>query len=311
MPALRVRFPIDPPSRLLRSFAFGHLAKSLMWSFSDLFFGYFAHVHMGLPAAETGTIIFVSLVYSGCLDILAAMLLSAFPGYEGKVPRLQFVGAVLTSATGLLLFWPISFPAGLLVNWMLVTSLLFRTGYGLYDVSRNALVSLLPRDEPEARRYVTTRTTLSYVPPPISPAGTPDEFVTRVSPTGIAGGGRPIGAGFRVPCIIVSPWTAGGRVCSEPFDHTSNLRLLERITGVEAPNIPAWRRETFGDLTAALRFHAPPAAPPKLRGTREADMLVQRGGAFLPPSQFPSTNQVAPAQQHGKRPTVPPGRPRA
>jgi Na+/melibiose symporter-like transporter len=163
MRTLRVRLPIVLPSRLLRSFAFGHLAKSLMWSFSDLFFGYFAHVHMGLPAAETGTIIFVSLVYSGCLDVLAAMLLSAFPGHEGKVPRLQFVGALLTSATGLLLFWPISLPVGLLFYWMLVTSLLFRTGYGLYDVSQNALVSLLPRDEPEARRYVTTRTTLSYV----------------------------------------------------------------------------------------------------------------------------------------------------
>ena len=35
--------------------------------------------------------------------------------------------------------------------------------------------------------------------------GTPHEFVK----------GLPIGGGFRVPCIIVSPWTAGGWVCSE------------------------------------------------------------------------------------------------
>jgi phospholipase C len=141
-----------------------------------------------------------------------------------------------------------------------------------------------------------------HVPPPTPPAGTPDEFVTRISPTGISGAGRPIGAGFRVPCIIVSPWTAGGWVCSEPFDHTSNLRLLERVTGVEAPNITAWRRETFGDLTSALRFHAPPAAPPKLRGTREADMLVQRGAGSLPPPPVPSTKQIVPAQKKGKRP---------
>lgn len=151
------------PGALLRSFAFGHLAKSLIWSFSDLLFGYFAHVHMGLSASDTGWIIFVSLVYSGGLDVIAAMLLSAFPGHEAKVPRLQFIGAALTAAAAILLFWPISMPAGLLFYWLLTASLLFRTGYGLYDVSQNALVSLLPRDELEARRFVTTRTTLSYV----------------------------------------------------------------------------------------------------------------------------------------------------
>ena len=62
-----------------------------------------------------------------------------------------------------------------------------------------------------------------HVVPPTSPAGTPREFVL----------GQPIGAGFRVPCIIVSPWTAGGWVCSENFDHTSTLRFLEKITGVK------------------------------------------------------------------------------
>ena len=44
-----------------------------------------------------------------------------------------------------------------------------------------------------------------HVPPPVPPPGTPGEFVN----------GLPIGGGFRVPCIIVSPWTAGGWVCSE------------------------------------------------------------------------------------------------
>ncbi len=71
-----------------------------------------------------------------------------------------------------------------------------------------------------------------HVPPPVPPPGTPGEFVKRV----------PIGAGFRVPCIIVSPWTAGGWVCSESFDHTSVLRFLEKWTGVAEPNISEWRR---------------------------------------------------------------------
>jgi Na+/melibiose symporter-like transporter len=149
-------------SPLLPLFAAGHFSKSLMWSFSDLLFAYFAHVHLGLPAEETGWIIFISLIYSGALDVIAAILLSAFPGQERSVPRLQFVGAILTAIFAILLFWPLSLSSDVLFYWLLGTSLLFRTGYGLYDVTQNALVSLLPRDDAEARRYVTARTTLSY-----------------------------------------------------------------------------------------------------------------------------------------------------
>ena len=71
-------------------------------------------------------------------------------------------------------------------------------------------------------------------------------------------------AGFRVPCIIVSPWTAGGWVCSERFDHTSVLRFLEKFTGVANRTSRAWRRKTFGDMTSVLRFHHKPGQPPKL-----------------------------------------------
>src|SRR5262249_16961380 len=60
--------------------------------------------------------------------------------------------------------------------------------------------------------------------------------------------GRPIGLGPRVPMTIVSPWTVGGFVASELFDHTSVLRFLESWTGVHEPNISAWRRAVCGDL---------------------------------------------------------------
>ncbi|CAM5318972.1 Glutamyl-tRNA(Gln) amidotransferase subunit B, chloroplastic/mitochondrial [Streptomyces alboniger] len=46
-------------------------------------------------------------------------------------------------------------------------------------------------------------------------------------------GGRPTGLGVRVPMLVVSPWTVGGYVCSEVFDHTSVVRFLEKWTGVE------------------------------------------------------------------------------
>src|SRR5215468_7805910 len=110
-----------------------------------------------------------------------------------------------------------------------------------------------------------------HVPPPTAPAETPLEFVQ----------GLPIGAGFRVPCIIISPWTAGGWVCSDPFDHTSVLRFLEKFTGVREPNISDWRRKTFGDLTSAFRFDAM-AARPSLRDTSGDVILSKREPSPLP-----------------------------
>jgi len=52
-------------------------------------------------------------------------------------------------------------------------------------------------------------------------------------------------------------------VCSQNFDHTSIVQFLERFTGVDEPNISAWRRRTFGDLTRTLRLghRAPPRLP--------------------------------------------------
>lgn len=144
-----------------------------------------------------------------------------------------------------------------------------------------------------------------HVPPPIPPAGTPDEFVTLNSPTGIPGGGLPIGGGFRVPCIIVSPWTTGGWVCSEPFDHTSNLQFLEKITGVKSPNISDWRRDTFGDFTSAFRFDEKPAAPPTMPDTNEDLALAQYEIATLPPPAAPAGKQAQPVQAPGQRPSVP------
>ncbi|MFT3682098.1 MAG: phospholipase C, phosphocholine-specific [Ferruginibacter sp.] len=70
-----------------------------------------------------------------------------------------------------------------------------------------------------------------------------------------------LGLGFRVPMIIASPWTRGGFVCSEVFDHTSSLQFLEKFlekkTGkkIIEENITAWRRTVCGDLSSAFRIY--------------------------------------------------------
>ncbi|SMC69574.1 phosphocholine-specific phospholipase C [Pedobacter nyackensis] len=68
----------------------------------------------------------------------------------------------------------------------------------------------------------------------------------------------PIGLGFRVPMLIASPWSRGGRVCSEVFDHTSTLQFLEVFfskklnKNIRIENISDWRRTICGDLTSVF-----------------------------------------------------------
>ncbi|MFJ8108106.1 alkaline phosphatase family protein [Streptomyces sp. NPDC096132] len=134
-----------------------------------------------------------------------------------------------------------------------------------------------------------------HVPPPTPPAGTPDEFVR----------GLPIGGGFRVPAVVVSPWTVGGWVATETFDHTSALRFLERVTGVEEPHISAWRRATFGDFTSAFRFSSARPVAPRLPGdTAEQLARAEEGVAVLPAPTLPGEAQTLPQQEPGSRPHV-------
>jgi phospholipase C len=135
-----------------------------------------------------------------------------------------------------------------------------------------------------------------HVAPPVPPPGTAHEFVD----------GTPIGGGFRVPCIIVSPWTAGGWVCSQPFDHTSVLQFLEKFTGVREHNISKWRRQTFGDLTSAFRFGESAAEPPVLPDTSGPLSRARYEAGNLPKPTLPGTGQSPPAQEKGQRKRVPP-----
>ncbi len=135
-----------------------------------------------------------------------------------------------------------------------------------------------------------------HVPPPVAPAGTPDEFV-NASSTGLAN----IGLGFRTPTTIVSPWTAGGFVCSEVFDHTSLIQFIEARFGVYEPNISAWRRQTCGNLTSAFRFGA---APSGYSGTGELGLAVTESRLLRAQAQVndnpfpvpPAVNEPLPKQ---------------
>lgn len=92
--------------------------------------------------------------------------------------------------------------------------------------------------------------------------------------------GEPYGLGMRVPMLAISPWSKGGWVCSETFDHTSVLRFLEKRFGVRAENITPWRRTVCGDLTSAFDFAAPNATPPKALATIRTEQTLPDKATF-------------------------------
>jgi len=76
----------------------------------------------------------------------------------------------------------------------------------------------------------------------------------------ISGTTRPWGLGPRVPMYVISPWSRGGWVSSEVFDHTSVGRFLEQRFGVTVDSISPWHRAVCGDLTSAFDFKNPNGA---------------------------------------------------
>jgi phospholipase C len=142
-----------------------------------------------------------------------------------------------------------------------------------------------------------------HVPPPVPAPGTKDEFYAETSgPLASAGVTRPlpVGLGFRVPLLLLSPWTRGGWVTSEVSDHTSVVQFLEKWTSALGrpaicPNISAWRRSVCGDLTGAFDFASPVYGMPPLPATTV--LGDPAGGAYHPPA----TTNAMPSQEPGAK----------
>ena len=134
-----------------------------------------------------------------------------------------------------------------------------------------------------------------HVLPPTPDASQKNEFIDRL----------PIGFGSRVPMIIASPWTRGGYVDSNTYNHTSMLQFLETWTGVRARNITDWRRSVAGDLTAAFDFARPDFSIPDLPDTVPLITQSDEEENFPPVTTPPEGSQALPAQEPGSRPRRP------
>ncbi|MBT9330341.1 phosphocholine-specific phospholipase C [Paracidobacterium acidisoli] len=115
----------------------------------------------------------------------------------------------------------------------------------------------------------------------------------------------PYGLGVRVPMVVISPWSKGGWINSQVFDHTSLIRFVEERFGLvqrgfAETNITKWRRAVTGDLTSAFNFTNP----------NDASVPLPSTTAYIPPDNerhpdyvpVPPTDQALPAQEQGTRP---------
>jgi phospholipase C len=151
--------------------------------------------------------------------------------------------------------------------------------------------------------------------PPILPAVGPAVGKSTVEATGeVYHGGamddvlgpiaEPVGLGPRVPAIVVSPWTKGGYVNSQVFDHTSVIRFIEARFGVVEPNISPWRRAVTGDMTSVFDFATsnryrirPLPSAASLPAVPDAEKARK-----LPFPKAPDGAQPLPRQEPGQRP---------
>lgn len=135
-----------------------------------------------------------------------------------------------------------------------------------------------------------------------------------------------IGLGYRVPLVIASPWSRGGQVCSQVFDHTSPLQFLEKFlshkTGrkIVEPNISSWRRAVCGDLSSVFRSYEGEKIPlPAYLSKNSALEGIHRAKLKPLPAGFrrltqteveeinraPRSTKLLPRQEKGTRPSCP------
>ncbi|MER6914379.1 phospholipase C, phosphocholine-specific [Streptomyces sp. NPDC000594] len=147
-----------------------------------------------------------------------------------------------------------------------------------------------------------------HVPPPFAPASAAQgrsgvDAALENFPGGGKYGAGPYGLGPRVPTLAISPWSTGGYVCSETFDHTSLIRFMEARFGVAEPQISPWRRAVCGDLTSAFDFSLRRPRPVRLPDTDAYEPPDrERHPDYVP---VPPADPAMPVQERGHRPARP------
>jgi phospholipase C len=122
-----------------------------------------------------------------------------------------------------------------------------------------------------------------HVPPPIGP----------IPPADAAAGNQDGRRGFRVPCVMVSPFARRSHVATDVYDHTSILRMIEARWSLRPLTVRDRTANNLGrELTASPKLDAP-----------EFDVVGGPFGAACPPPPAtpPTEETFAPILQLARR----------
>ncbi len=156
-----------------------------------------------------------------------------------------------------------------------------------YDENDGAFDHIVPPTPPESAVYGASTVSIE------------NEIVASADPSG------PIGLGVRVPLLVISPWSKGGYVNSEVFDHSSVIQFIEKRFGVFEANISPWRRAVTGDLTSCFNFANPNDAQVTLPATDgyippQSELAGTDGNTYVP--SLSGVFLGVPKQEKGIRP---------
>jgi len=131
-----------------------HYGKSLFWYASELLFAFFLTEVGAIPADQMGLVLALGLLASAVTNVVVGSRLSRLLPTAANAGRLQFLGAVASAASMILMFACYWLPDAVRLGGAFAASLAFRLSYALYDIPQNSLLSLATHDE-RARTNVT------------------------------------------------------------------------------------------------------------------------------------------------------------
>ncbi len=138
-------------------YGFAHLGKSLFWYSSEILFAYFLTELAGLPASQMGRVLAIGFLVSAGVDLSVGFGLSGRLTDPRTASRLQFVGAVLCSATLVLVFLSAALPSEHRFAFSIVAGVLFRLAFAVYDLPQNALMALATSNPADRLRLASAR----------------------------------------------------------------------------------------------------------------------------------------------------------
>lgn len=142
---------------LLLIYGAGHFGKSLFWQAGSLLFAFFLTEIAELPPQQMGLVLSASLIANAFLDLIIGHAISGRVQSARSAASYQFFGAVAATIGFITFSLTGIFEEAVRLPYALVTVLIFRVGYSLYDVPQNAFMAFAAKDDPERASYGSTR----------------------------------------------------------------------------------------------------------------------------------------------------------